>query len=120
METRLPLRWWPWWSATPARGGTRPHALELRGDLGWRAPAVVFLAVIAALHVVMGVAVFEASSPGSERLAIADDGKDEPDIAHRPSLPLHPEQMAADIEDEEADPVIDSGPGIADDTRGPH
>lgn len=76
METRLPLRWWPWWSATPARGGTRPHALELRGDLGWRqrAPAVVVLAVIAALHVVMGVALFEASSPGSERLAIADLG----------------------------------------------
>lgn len=68
---------------------------------------------------------FPQPAPGQESddqsrgLAIADDGKDEPDIAHRPSLPLHPEQMAADIEDEEADPVIDSGPGIADDTRGP-
>ena len=36
-----------------------------------------------------------------------------PDIAHRPGLPEHPEVMAADIEDE-ADPVTDSGPGIAD------
>jgi hypothetical protein len=36
------------------------------------------------------------------------------DISRRPPLPDHPERMAADIEDEEADPVIDSGPGIAD------
>jgi|EndMetStandDraft_4_1072995.scaffolds.fasta_scaffold87835_2 hypothetical protein len=43
-----------------------------------------------------------------------------PDILHRPALPDHPEQMAVDIEDEEADPVVDSGPGIADgpQTRG--
>lgn len=37
-----------------------------------------------------------------------------PDIAHRPELPEHPELMAADVEDEEADPVVDTGPGIAD------
>jgi hypothetical protein len=36
------------------------------------------------------------------------------DISQRPSLPEHPERMAADIEDEEADPVVDDGPGIAD------
>ncbi len=36
------------------------------------------------------------------------------DISSRPPLPSHPERMAADIEDEEADPVIDTGPGIAD------
>ncbi|HSH91268.1 MAG TPA: hypothetical protein VK996_14875 [Ramlibacter sp.] len=36
------------------------------------------------------------------------------DISRRPALPEHPERMAADIEDEEADPVIDTGPGIAD------
>lgn len=36
------------------------------------------------------------------------------DIKQRPPLPEHPEPMAADIEDEEADPVIDTGPGIAD------
>ena len=38
----------------------------------------------------------------------------DPDILHRPPLPDHPEQMAVDVEDEEADPVIDSGPGITD------
>jgi hypothetical protein len=37
-----------------------------------------------------------------------------PDISHRPGLPDRPLITAADIEDEEADPVIDSGPGIAD------
>jgi hypothetical protein len=42
----------------------------------------------------------------------------EPDIAHRPGLPQHPEQMAADIEDEEDDPVVDSGPGMSDGVRG--
>ena len=36
------------------------------------------------------------------------------DISQRPSLPEHPEPMAADLEDEDADPVSDSGPGIAD------
>lgn len=35
------------------------------------------------------------------------------DISERPELPDHPERTAADIEDEEADPVVDSGPGIA-------
>lgn len=38
----------------------------------------------------------------------------DPDIVHRPGLPEHPEQMAVDVEDEEDDPVVDSGPGIAD------
>lgn len=37
-----------------------------------------------------------------------------PDIEHRPALPDRPKQMAADIEDEDDDPVVDSGPGIAD------
>jgi hypothetical protein len=36
------------------------------------------------------------------------------DASLRPPLPDHPVTMAADVEDEEADPVIDSGPGIAD------
>ncbi len=35
-------------------------------------------------------------------------------ISERPPLPDHPQIMAADIEDEEADPVVDTGPGIAD------
>jgi hypothetical protein len=44
----------------------------------------------------------------------ARDEKAPTGMAGRPALPDHPERMAADIEDEEADPVIDSGPGIAD------
>lgn len=40
-----------------------------------------------------------------------------PDISRRPPLPDRSEAMAADIEDEEADPVKDSGPGIADGVR---
>lgn len=48
----------------------------------------------------------------------AADDKRARDIAQRPALPDHPERMAADIEDEEADPVIDSGPGIADGVKG--
>lgn len=35
-------------------------------------------------------------------------------IGERPPLPENPEIMAADVEDEEADPVVDTGPGIAD------
>ena len=38
----------------------------------------------------------------------------EADMRDRPALPQHPQPMAADVEDEEADPVIDSGPGIDD------
>ena len=41
------------------------------------------------------------------------------DISKRPALPDHPERMAADIEDEGADPVVDTGPGIADGLQGP-
>ena len=41
------------------------------------------------------------------------------DMRGRPQLPTDTEVTAADIEDEEADPVVDTGPGIADgpDTR---
>ena len=41
------------------------------------------------------------------------------DISKRPALPDHPQPMAADVEDEDADPVIDSGPGIADGVHSP-
>lgn len=46
-------------------------------------------------------------------------GKPEPEIGERPELPANPELMAADIEDEDADPVVDTGPGIADDSGKP-
>lgn len=37
----------------------------------------------------------------------------------RPPLPAGSEPMAADVEDEEADPVVDTGPGVAEDTGKP-
>ena len=46
--------------------------------------------------------------------AKAAPGPEASAIERRPALPEHPEIMAADIEDEEEDPVVDSGPGIAD------
>ena len=55
---------------------------------------------------------------GSDQVVTAEDAAG-PDIAHRPGLPVHPEQMAADMEDEEEDPVVDSGPGIADGVHPP-
>src|SRR6478735_2986513 len=42
-----------------------------------------------------------------------------PDAGRRPPLPDRSEPMAADIEDEDADPVVDTGPGIDDDTGQP-
>lgn len=47
----------------------------------------------------------------------ADAARDKPqatDPAERPALPDRPAPMAADVEDEEADPVVDAGPGISD------
>jgi hypothetical protein len=37
---------------------------------------------------------------------------DAEDISHRPSLPTDVPEMAADMEDEDEDPVTDTGPGI--------
>lgn len=54
--------------------------------------------------------------PEPKRGSEGDAGraKAQADVSRRPALPDRPERMAADIEDEEADPVVDSGPGIAD------
>ena len=41
-----------------------------------------------------------------------------PDSDDRPALPEHPVSTAADIEDEDEDPVVDDGPGIADGVTG--
>jgi hypothetical protein len=43
---------------------------------------------------------------------------EKPDISKRPGLPERPQIMAADIEDEDEDPVVDSGPGITSDNTG--
>jgi len=37
---------------------------------------------------------------------------DAEDISHRPELPTGVPEMAADLEDEDDDPVVDTGPGI--------
>ncbi|HZY19698.1 MAG TPA: hypothetical protein VFE82_14590 [Ramlibacter sp.] len=50
--------------------------------------------------------------PGAS--AAHDEARRPPDIARRPPLPERPEIMAADIEDEEDDPVVESGPGVVD------
>ena len=44
-------------------------------------------------------------------------GGAEPAIGHRPDLPAQPAMTAADVEDEDADPVVDEGPGIDDGVR---
>lgn len=54
----------------------------------------------------------EFGQPGA-RADDSDAAKREPDIAQRPPLPEHPRRTAADIEDEEADPVGSSQPGLA-------
>lgn len=58
---------------------------------------------------------FPEPKPGdeSDEPVRGQPGAAQPDDA-RPELPNHPTSTAADIEDEDADPVIDDGPGIAD------
>jgi len=60
---------------------------------------------------------FPEPKPGDQPVADEAAPDTAPDISHRPALPEHPQPMAADVEDEEADPVIDTGPGIADGVR---
>lgn len=58
--------------------------------------------------------------PSDEPVRGQPDAKTpDPEIGERPELPEQPQVMAADIEDEEADPVVDSGPGIAEETGKP-
>jgi hypothetical protein len=59
----------------------------------------------------------ESKFPESKPDGGATTDEAAPDISDRPALPDHPQPMAADIEDEEADPVVDTGPGIADGVR---
>jgi len=41
-------------------------------------------------------------------------GEDDASIEGRPAIPAHSELMAVDVEDEDDDPVIESGPGVDD------
>jgi hypothetical protein len=56
---------------------------------------------------------FPEPKPGGR--SVADEAA--LDISKRPTLPDHPQPI--DIEDEEADPVTDSSPGIADGVHSP-
>lgn len=46
-------------------------------------------------------------------------GEREAPLSDRPPLPEDPQRLAADVEDEEADPVVESGPDVAEDTGKP-
>jgi len=66
---------------------------------------------------------FPEPKPGQEsddpvRGAPTGDDAESVDASDRPPIPDRTEAMAADVEDEEADPVVDTGPGIADGLAG--
>jgi len=75
-----------------------------------------------AMHVPPDRATIPQPKPGAEGEEAPrarkhdDDNPTPPDLRDRPKLPEHPEAMAADIEDEDADPVVESGPGVAEET----
>ncbi len=54
----------------------------------------------------------EAGNGGPSSTPDPRDGTS--DVRNWPALPSDTEVMAADVEDEDADPVVDTGPGIAD------
>ena len=63
----------------------------------------------------------EALHPPPDRARIPGAARDRPDAGtledlarSRPPLPEPTAPRAIDVEDEDADPVVDSGPGIAD------
>jgi hypothetical protein len=58
-----------------------------------------------------------SDEPARDRPAAGEAGA-APDMRDRPALPEHPQPMAADVEDEEADPVVDAGPDIDDGVKG--
>ncbi|MBC7435620.1 MAG: hypothetical protein H7332_06075 [Bdellovibrionales bacterium] len=63
--------------------------------------------------------------PGKQFPAPSPDGlherKPEGDVSvtGRPAIPAHSELMGVDVEDEDADPVVESGPGVDDATTTP-
>ena len=61
-------------------------------------------------------------APDSKPLHGGEETRDtaqaqQPAVGERPPLPERTQQLAADIEDEEADPVKESGPGVADEPK---
>lgn len=65
----------------------------------------------------------EALHPLPDRARIPTERRPDAQAPHealeRPPLPAHSTPLAADVEDEDADPVVDTGPGIDDDTGKP-
>lgn len=73
-----------------------------------------------AMHPLPDRAKIPQPKPGAQPERERDPGHEQDEsLRDRPPLPQSPPRMAADIEDEEADPVVESGPGVADDTGKP-
>jgi hypothetical protein len=74
-----------------------------------------------ALHPLPDRAKIPQPKPGAGEDATREKHSSERDPRpnDRPPLPDEPQRMAADIEDEEADPVVESGPGVAEETGKP-
>jgi hypothetical protein len=71
-----------------------------------------------ALHPLPDRAQIPQRKPGAGSTERPQD-TDRPDVARRPDLPARSEPMAADVEDEDDDPVVESGPGVAEETGKP-
>lgn len=56
----------------------------------------------------------QATETGIPGRADTAERPDPDEITQRPPLPEHLQPMAADMEDEDADPVVDTGPGLED------
>lgn len=75
-----------------------------------------------AMHPLPDRAKIPQPKPGASGNAPAreeGDGDRQPPATQRAGLPGRSEPLAADIEDEDADPVVESGPGVADETGKP-
>lgn len=73
-----------------------------------------------AMHPLPDRAKIPKDRPGaSDSLRERGDEISRAEIERRPALPDDSEPLAADIEDEDDDPVVESGPGVAEDTGKP-
>ena len=73
-----------------------------------------------AMHPLPDRARIPKDRPDAARDARGDSAEiSKAEIERRPTLPADAEPMAADVEDEDADPVVESGPGVAEETGKP-
>jgi hypothetical protein len=54
----------------------------------------------------------DSSRAGGHGAHRVPDGDPSEDIENRPPLPDHPQRMAADVQNDEVEPALDSGPGF--------